>query len=263
MSDASSRRVVVGRRPVLEALRAGAAREVLVADTAHSTAGLRDVLDAAASGGIPIRRVGADRIAELAGSARRHQGVAARVSGKPTLSEAELARRRWGPRSVVVVLDGVTDPHNVGAVARSAEAAGAEALVLRRRRGAGLGAAAVKASAGALLHLPVALVPNLPRALDRLKEAGFWAVGLDGSAERTIWESDPPPGPLAVVLGSEGRGLSRLLRERCDELVAIPLRGAVSSLNVSVAAGVGLFAYAVRPGGGAGRTAHLGREKQD
>ncbi len=145
----------------------------------------------------------------------------------------------------MIVLDGVTDPQNLGALVRTAEAAGAEALIYRRHRAAPIGNVAVKASAGALLHLPLAEVPNLPRTLDRLKDQGFWVVGLDEEATSTIYE-EAPPGRIALVLGAEGEGLSRLVRERCDDLVAIPLHGRVESLNVSVAAGVAMFAYAVR-----------------
>jgi 23S rRNA (guanosine2251-2'-O)-methyltransferase len=234
---------VTGRRPVLEAVRSGAAHEVLVADGSRSTPGLRDILDAARAAGVPIRRVPADRVAAVAPDAH-HQGVAALVRSPRTLSEAEVSRWRWPDDAMVVVLDGVTDPHNVGALARTAEAAGASALVLRRRRGAELTSAAVRASAGALLHLPVARVANLPRILEVLRDRGFWVVGLDARAELALDDARPPAGPLALVVGSEGEGLSRLVRETCDELVAIPLRGRVASLNVSVAAGVALFRLA-------------------
>jgi 23S rRNA (guanosine2251-2'-O)-methyltransferase len=236
---------VVGRRPVLEAVRAGVAREVLVAEGARSTAGLRDLLDEARSAGIPVRRVSPDRVAQVAGGAR-HQGVAATVKAPRRLTEADLSRHRWEEDAVVLVLDGVTDPHNVGAVGRTAEAAGAAALILRRKREAGLTPTALRASAGALLHLPVAEVPNVVRALERLRDRGFWIVGLDVGGQASLFDARPPPGPLALVVGSEGSGLSRLVRESCDELVAIPLRGRVASLNVSVATGVALFAYTGR-----------------
>jgi 23S rRNA (guanosine2251-2'-O)-methyltransferase len=236
---------VAGRRSVLEAVRAGAASEVLVAEGSRSTPGLRDILEAARTAGVPVHRVPTDRVAALAPDVR-HQGVAARVRMPRTLSEGEVARWRWPEDATVVVLDGVSDPHNVGALARTAEAAGASALVLRRRRGAELTTGAVRASAGALLHLPVARVANLPRILEVLRDRGFWVVGLDAAGEVALADLRPPPGPVAVVVGSEGEGLSRLVRESCDELVAIPLRGRVASLNVSVAAGVFLFALAAR-----------------
>lgn len=232
--------MVVGRRPVLEALRAGAAVEVLLAAGARRTPGLRDVLSAAEAAEVAVTEVPRGRIDELAaGSA--HQGAAARAEAPAVLGEADLERRPWPEDARVVVLDGVTDPHNVGAIARTAEAAGASALVVRRRRGAGLTPTAVKASAGALLHLPLAEVANIARALDRLKRAGFWVIGLAGEAEARLQDTSPPPGRVALALGAEGEGLSRLVRESCDELVSIPLRGRVASLNVSAAAAVALF----------------------
>jgi 23S rRNA (guanosine2251-2'-O)-methyltransferase len=237
--------VIVGRRPVLEALRAGAAREVLVAQGIRPNDVLRALLDAAGAAGVPIRRVPAERIDRIADGVT-HQGVAARVRMPPARGERALDAAGWPDDAVVLVLDGVTDPRNVGALARTAEAAGASAMVVRRRRGGASGPAALKTSAGALAYLPLGEVANLPRALGRLRSAGFWVVGLDEEAARTIHDEAPPPGRLALVVGSEGRGLSRLTADACDDVVGIPLRGRVGSLNVSVAAGVGLFAYAAR-----------------
>jgi 23S rRNA (guanosine2251-2'-O)-methyltransferase len=209
---------------------------------------LRDLLDAADSARVPVRRVAPEVVDELAHGVR-HQGVAARVRLPPPLTEQVLSRRRWANDALVLILDGVTDPHNVGALARTSEAAGAAALVLRRRRGARLNSAAVRASAGALLHLPVVEVANVVRAIERLRDRGFWVVALDAGAETVLFDQRPPPGPVAVVVGSEGHGVSRLARETCDDLVAIPLRGKVSSLNVSVAAGIALFELVrLRPG---------------
>ena len=236
--------VVAGRRPVAVALRAGLATEVLVSRTARTTEGLRELLAEAERGGIAVARIGASEIERLAGDTT-HQGVVARTTPPRELGEADLAQRDWPSDAIVLALDGVTDPHNLGAAARTADAAGAAALVIRRHRGAGLGAIAVKASAGALLLLPVARVANIARALGRLKEAGFWVVGLDDSAAATI-ATPRPSGRLALVVGSEGEGLSRLVGEACDEVLAIPMRGRVASLNVSVAAAVGLYAYALR-----------------
>jgi 23S rRNA (guanosine2251-2'-O)-methyltransferase len=241
--------MVVGRRPALEAVRTGAAREILVAEGRRATEPLRELLHAAEGAGVPVRSVPARRIAELAGGAH-HQGVAARVRPPEQLTEGDLERGPWPERALVLVLDGVTDPQNLGAAARSAEAAGASALVLRRRRGAGVSPAAVRASAGALLHLPVARVANLGRALGRLRAAGFWVVGLEAGAPTSIHEVEPPGGRLALVMGSEGAGLSRLVREGCDELASIPMRGSVGSLNVAAAAAVALFVIGQRTDGG-------------
>jgi 23S rRNA (guanosine2251-2'-O)-methyltransferase len=237
---------VAGRRPVLEAVRAGAAREVLVAEEARSTPGLREAIEAAGAREVPVRRVPVD-VLEARAEDVDHQGVMARVLPPPELTESDLFARRWPKDALVVVLDGVTDPRNLGAIARTAEAADSSALVVRRRRGVGLTAAAMKASAGALVHLPVAAVANVARTVARLRDSGFWVVGLDERGSATVLGSKRPSGRLVVVLGDEGRGLSRLVREGCDELIRIPMRGRVASLNVSVAAGVALFAYA-RPG---------------
>ena len=238
---------IVGRRPALEAVRAGAAVEILVATGARPTAGLRELLAAAGSAGVPVRRVPAAEVVALSAGAT-HQGVAARIRPPISLSETDLEERAWAEDAVILALDGVSDPRNLGSIARTAEAAGAAALVLRGPRGAGPTPVAVRASAGALLHVPVAEVANLPRALGRLKDAGFWIAGLDAEAEATIGAVRPPPGRTALVLGAEGRGLSRLVRRACDELVSIPMRGRVASLNVSVAAGIALYGYAFRDG---------------
>jgi 23S rRNA (guanosine2251-2'-O)-methyltransferase len=242
---------VVGRRPALEAVRAGAAVEVLVARGARPTAGLRELLSAARAAGVPVRSVPAAEVAVLSAGAR-DQGVAARIRAPVSLAESDLEGRAWPEDAIIVALDGVSDPRNLGSIARTAEAAGAAALVLRGPRGAPPTPVAMRASAGALLHVPVAVVANLPRALARLKDAGFWIAGLEAGADATIGAARPPPGRLALVLGSEGRGLSRLVRGACDELVSIPMRGRVASLNVSVAAGIALFGYAF--GDGAGTT---------
>ena len=191
----------------------------------------------------PVPRQEVERL----GGELHHQGVAARLRRlRPELGESDLRGMELSGDALVLVLDGITDPQNFGACARTAEAAGAAALVVRRRRGAPVTPAALAASAGSLLHLPVVRVANLARVIGLLKESGFWVVGLDGRAQRTILDSSRPTGRLALVLGSEGTGLSRLVAERCDEVLSIPMRGTVSSLNVSVAAGVALFAYALR-----------------
>jgi len=241
-----SSRVVVGKRAVLEAVRAGSAREVLLVRGSRSTPGLRDVLLAAEKAGVAVTEVTRGRVEGLA-RGTRHQGVAARLRAHDReVSEAELGDMEWREDAVVLLLDGVMDPRNLGACARTAEAAGVAAIVVRRRRGAPVSPAAMSASAGALAHLPIARVANLARALELLKERGFWVVGLDSGAPGTVLDSSPPPGRLALVLGSEGAGLSRLVAERCDELLSIPMRGKVGSLNVSVAAGVALYGYALR-----------------
>lgn len=232
--------VVVGRRASLEAVRAGRALEVLVAQGARATAPLRELLEACRRAGVGVRE--ADR-RELDALGTDHHGVVARVRLGDELGERDLASWPFGEEDVVVVLDGITDPQNLGAAARSAEAAGAAMLVTRLRRAAGVTPAAVRASAGALLHLPHARVANIARAIDRLKHAGFFVVGLDGKADGTVYDDPCPAGRVAVVLGSEGEGLSRLVREACDALVRLPMRGELSSLNASASLAAALYAY--------------------
>jgi 23S rRNA (guanosine2251-2'-O)-methyltransferase len=236
--------LVTGRRAVVEALRAGQVREVLVAAGARDTQGLRAVREAARAARVPVR---ATERRELDQLAHDHRGVVARTVGgraaRTQMGERDLATFPFGPDAIVVVLDGITDPQNLGAAARTAEAVGAAALVTRVRRAAGVTPAAVRASAGALEHLPHAVVANIGRGLARLQEAGFSVVGLDQDAPRTIFEETCPDGRIALVIGSEGEGMSRLVRERCDLLVALPVEGRVGSLNASAALAAALYGF--------------------
>ena len=232
--------VVGGRRAVLEAVRAGRVTTVLLARGARATPGLRKLLDAARAEAVSVTEV---ERSELDALDPDHHGVAARVHLAETIDERGLSSWSYTDDALVVLLDGITDPHNLGAAARSAEAAGAEMFVTRTRRGADVTSAALRASAGALFHLPHARVANLTRALERLKDAGFTVVGLDESADPAAFERPCPEGRLAVVLGAEGEGISRLVRESCDVLMSLPVRGRVSSLNASAALAAALYAY--------------------
>jgi 23S rRNA (guanosine2251-2'-O)-methyltransferase len=217
---------------------------VLVMAHAQSTEGLRAVLEAAEGAGLAVERVDAEALDQL--GIGDHQGVAAMVDPLPELEERAIRSMAFSASALVVVLDGVLDPQNLGACARSAEAAGAELMVSRKRRAAPLTAAAIRASAGALLHLPVARVTNIARSVDDLRERGFFVAGLDHRGETDVHRAEPPPRPVAVVVGAEDVGLSRLVREACDVLVSIPMHGRTASLNASAALAVGLFAYALR-----------------
>jgi 23S rRNA (guanosine2251-2'-O)-methyltransferase len=238
--------VVAGRRAVAEAIRAGRATEVRVAAGARSTQGLRSLLDAADEAGVPTRRV---ERRELDALAADHQGAVAFVAGgggrRSELSERDVAEWPFADDALVVVLDGVTDPQNLGAAARSAEAAGAAMLVTRIRRAADVTPAAIGASAGALLHLPHARVANVARAIGRLRDTGFTVVGLDDAAPASIYDRPCPPGRVALVVGSEGAGMSRLVREACDVVLSIPMKGAVGSLNVAASLAAALYGYVV------------------
>jgi 23S rRNA (guanosine2251-2'-O)-methyltransferase len=236
---------VGGRRAVAEAIRSGRVDRLLIARGSSTTEGLRSVLAEAERKGIVVQWVDHAAIDGL--GVGNHQGVAAMVKPPRELDERALSAASFAPDALVVVLDGVTDPQNLGACARSAEAAGAAMLVSRKRRAAPLSPGAVKASAGALFHLPMARVANISRSLERLKDRGFFVVGLDQRARSDIHHVPPPSRPLALVVGAEDVGLSRLVRETCDELVAIPMAGRTSSLNASAALAVALFGYALRP----------------
>ena len=227
--------VIYGVQPTLEALRAG--RVTAIALSARRPAGLAELLRLAERQRVQLRwveRAGLDRLA----GGGVHQGVVATVRSREACTVADLVAGGGPP--LIVVLDGVEDPRNLGAIARAAEAAGAAGLILPTRRAAPLSPVAVKASAGALAHLPVAPVVNVARALDELKKAGVWTVGLDAGGDRALYDVDLRL-PVALVVGAEGRGLRRLVRERCDWLAALPMRGQVASLNAAVAAGVALF----------------------
>lgn len=236
-------RVVAGKRAVVEAIRAGSANEVLVARGSRQGQGLREVLIAADRAHVPVREVPRERLDALA---TEHRGVVAHLRGgeaPSSLGERDLAAFPFAPDAVVVVLDGVEDPQNLGAAARSSEAAGVAMLVTRTHRAAPVSEAAVRASAGALSHLPHARVANIPRAIGRLQDAGFSVVGLDGEATVTIYDEPCPTGRVAVVVGSEGTGMTRLVRERCDALVSLPMRGRVGSLNAAASLAAVLYAW--------------------
>ncbi|TMK79648.1 MAG: 23S rRNA (guanosine(2251)-2'-O)-methyltransferase RlmB [Actinobacteria bacterium] len=233
-----------GRRPVTEAIRSGHARRILLANGLSASGPARALLAEADAAGVSVTRV--ERAALDRHGVRDHQGVVAMVAPPPELDERALAGLPLGPHAIAVVLDGIEDPQNFGAAARSAEAAGAAMLVVRSRRAAPLTPAAIRASAGAVLHLPVARVTNLRRTIDALKDRGLFVAGLDHLASATIDDTPPPDGPVALVLGAEEAGISRLVKESCDLLVAIPMRGRTGSLNASAALAVGLFGWLLR-----------------
>jgi 23S rRNA (guanosine2251-2'-O)-methyltransferase len=224
--------IIYGVRPVIEALRSKRREVYEVLDAV----GDEEIASEAAARGVRLRGVRRERVEELAPGAV-HQGVAARVGPYPYSGLAEIL---VAPDPLVLVLDGVTDPRNLGAVLRVADGAGASGVVVPKDRAVGVTPVAVKASAGASEHVSVARETNLRRALDKIKGAGVWAYAAEGGATLAYTDLDLS-GPVAFVLGSEGRGIRRLVREGCDGAVSVPMRGAVSSLNVSVAVAVLLF----------------------
>jgi 23S rRNA (guanosine2251-2'-O)-methyltransferase len=234
--------LIYGINPVLEALRAGRVTEIRLVDRGKGR--LAAIVEAAAREGVAVRHATA---AELDRATRGgvHQGVAAEVQssalhGRLDVSDLLDGAAEDGRPPLLVVLDGVEDPHNVGAILRSVDAAGATGVVRQSRHAAPLEGATAKASAGAVSHVRVADVVNIARAVEELKEAGVWTVGLSGTAPLRYDQVDLRL-PTAIVVGAEGTGLRRLVQERCDWLASIPMSGHVGSLNVSVAAGIVLF----------------------
>jgi len=227
--------IIYGINPILEALRAKRVRAVRVADNAGGR--VAEIVRAAERDGIEVRRV---RPAELDRAARGgvHQGVVAELAAAAPLDIPDLLTGAAAP--LLVVLDGVEDPQNVGAILRTVDAAGADGVVRQSRHAAPLDGAAAKASAGAVAHVKVVEVVNIARAVEELKEAGVWTVGLTADASKSYDELDLTL-PTAVVVGAEAVGLRRLVRDRCDLLASIPMRGHVDSLNVSVATSIVLF----------------------
>jgi 23S rRNA (guanosine2251-2'-O)-methyltransferase len=240
--------LVAGRNAVLEALRAGVpALSVRLAAGLERDERLDAIRALAADAELPVREVSRPDLDRLVAGAP-HQGVVLQVSPFAYDHLDDLLRRALEAPTppLIVALDGVSDPHNLGAIARSAAAFGAHGLVLPERRAAGVTPAAWKASAGTLARLPVARVTNLVRALKALAAEGLMVAGLDGRGELDLDALELASGPLVLVVGAEGGGLSRLVSETCDVRVRIPLAGAVESLNASVAAGVALAAIARR-----------------
>jgi 23S rRNA (guanosine2251-2'-O)-methyltransferase len=201
----------------------------------------RHLRECAQAAGVRIQSASSESLAKLVGDVA-HQGAVAAVRPLKSWDEHDLMRNlsQINGDPLLLVLDGVTDPHNLGACLRAADAAGVHAVIIPKDRSAAVDGVVRKVAAGAAEFVPVASVTNLARALDQLKEQGIWVVGTDGEAAQTLYEADLKR-PLALILGAEGSGMRRLTRERCDFVVRIPMAGQVESLNVSVAAGVALF----------------------
>ena len=229
---------LTGFHAVEEALAAGRALDRIVIARGRHGERVEAVVQLARSKSVPVRFEDRLQIDRLVGT-REHQGIAALAAAKPALELEDLLAAKT-PQGLLVLLDGIEDPHNLGAIVRTALAAGAHGVVIPERRAVGLTDTVERASAGALAHLPVARVKNLVRAMEEMKEAGYWLIGLDERAEKKYTEADFS-GQVGIVLGSEGEGLHELTRKRCDFLVSIPTTGPVRALNVSVAAGVVLF----------------------
>jgi 23S rRNA (guanosine2251-2'-O)-methyltransferase len=228
--------VLSGVHPVVEALRAHHTLErILIAQGAGGTR-LQEIIDLARRASIPVRFEARAALDRLAGTPA-HQGVVA-LGAASSYSDFDKVTGA----QLLVVLDGVEDPHNLGAIVRTAHAAGAGAVIIPERRAAGITDVVAKAAAGALEHLPITRVTNINRTLEKLKEQGYWIYGLDERGEQSYTEIEYSE-PTVFVMGGEGQGLHELVRRHCDSLIRIPMEGQISSLNVSVATGVVLFEW--------------------
>jgi 23S rRNA (guanosine2251-2'-O)-methyltransferase len=239
----SKRNYVYGLHAVNAALERAPERvlELWIAQPRDGEARVRELKERAQRAGVHIHAAAPEALAKLVGDVV-HQGAVAMMRPLKGWDEHDLADAldRLTGDPLLLILDGVTDPHNLGACLRTAESAGAHAVVIPKDRAATLDGVARKVAAGAAEFIPVASVTNLARTLDMLKRAGIWIVGTDGEAEQALYSVDFKR-PLALVLGAEGSGMRRLTREKCDLLVRIPMAGHMQSLNVSVAAGIALF----------------------
>lgn len=235
---------VAGRNPVVEALRAAVPSTALyVAERIDSDDRVRESLKLASSAGIPLMEASRTELDRLAGGAH-HQGLALQVPAYTYAHPDDLLDPENPGPPLIVALDGVTDPRNLGAVLRSAAAFGAHGVLVPSRRAAGVTATAWKVSAGAAARIPVARATNLTRTLQAYRDAGLYVVGLDGEADQDLGEVALLTDPVVLVVGSEGKGLSRLVRETCDVVAAIPIGSAAESLNAGVAAGIALYEVA-------------------
>lgn len=235
---------LTGIHAVREALEAGRPFDRILIARGRQDTRVEQIVQLARAQNILVRFEDRGQLDRAAGS-KDHQGVVAMAAaGTPATLEGILAAANagadHGSKGLIVLLDGVEDPHNLGAIIRTALAAGAHGVVIPERRAAGLTDTVARASAGAIAHLPIAKVTNLVRTMEELKEAGYWLIGLDERADKSYTEADYTS-PVGIVLGGEGKGLHDLTRKRCDFVVSLPTTGPVKSLNVSVAAGVVLF----------------------
>ena len=241
MAEAESDGLIEGRNAVTEALRAGIAIDKIYLAKGETDRTLGHIASTARAGGVVV--VEADRRKlDAMSRTKAHQGVIAIAAVREYATVEDILRRaeEKGEKPLLVICDEISDPHNLGAIIRTAECAGAHGVIIPKRRSAGLTAIVGKTSAGAVSYLPVARVPNLAATLQELKDRGIWIYGTAAEGSSSLYATDLT-GPAAVVIGSEGDGMSRLTRENCDFLVSIPLQGHISSLNASAAAAVLLY----------------------
>lgn len=239
---------IEGRNPVLEAIRAGHHLNKIYILKTETSGPVRTIINAAQERGIPVNPVDVQVLNRMAVT-RNHQGVIAVAAEWKYATVAEILKNSTvkDEPAFILLLDGVEDPQNLGSIIRTAEAAGVHGIIIPERRAVGLTAAVSRASAGAIEYLPVARVTNLTRTIRELKKAGLWFTGVEMDGRVELDQADLS-GPIGLVLGGEGRGISRLVAEECDQMVRLPMWGKVNSLNVSVAAGIVLYEVRRRRG---------------
>ncbi|MBO7682188.1 MAG: 23S rRNA (guanosine(2251)-2'-O)-methyltransferase RlmB [Clostridia bacterium] len=232
--------LIIGRNPVMEALRAGRSIDTIFVSRGERQGSVGKIIAMARDAGILVKETDPKKLGFMCGN-QNHQGVIAKVAAHEyaTLEDLFARAEEKGEAPFFIIADEVSDPHNLGAIIRSAECAGAHGVIVPKRRSAGLNFTVDKTSAGALEYLPVARVSNLPAAMEELKERGVWIYGTDMDGE--TWCQTDLKGPLALVVGNEGKGMGRLVREKCDFILSLPLSGNISSLNASVAAGIVMY----------------------
>ena len=234
--------IIEGRNPVIEALKSGRTlNKILLARDSGKHSTIAEILYLSRSRGIPIEYVTKNIIDRLS-ITRAHQGVIAYVAAREYIALEDLITisKERNELPLYCILDGIEDPHNLGAIIRTAEASGVHGVVIRSRRAVGLTAAVAKASAGAVEYLPVAKVSNISQAIETLKKSNIWVIGIDPAGEIDYSKVDFHL-PTAIVIGSEGKGLADLVKKRCDYLVSIPMRGRITSLNASIAAALVMY----------------------
>ncbi|NTW05309.1 MAG: 23S rRNA (guanosine(2251)-2'-O)-methyltransferase RlmB [Peptococcaceae bacterium] len=230
--------ILVGINPITEALKGERPIDKILLSQEERGGRLGEIVGMAKEKGIPLIRVNKSKLDSITGDAR-HQGVMAYVAAHE-YSSLEDILSNGGENPLLLLLDEINDPHNLGAILRTAEAAGVDGVVIPKRRSVTLTPTVARISAGAIEHVPVARIVNMSQTIDFLKEQGLWIVGADANGSKNIWESNLD-GPLAIVIGGEDKGLGRLISEKCDFLVSLPMMGKINSLNASVAAALIMY----------------------
>ena len=241
MENVINDKTIEGRNPIEEALLSGVSIDkIYISETANKKA-LGKIIDLAKKNGVPFSFVNSKKIEEMSVS-DRSQGIVAYTSSVNYSSVEEILEEaaKKGHAPFIIIADEITDPHNLGAIIRTANATGADGVIIPKHRSAGVNAVVAKTSAGAVYHTKIAKVASLPKTVDMLKKEGIWVFGADMAGEKNIYEADLS-GALALIVGSEGKGISRLMKEKCDFLVNIPMVGKTESLNASVAAAVIMY----------------------